>query len=80
MSAAGPLERRLLWLALGCKLLFWATIGATLIVGIREAAAGRTSSPPMPLIHMIAILAAVQLAAWAVWALVRRARLKGGGS
>ena len=80
MSEVGPLERRLLWLALASKLLFWGTVCATLIAGIWDAAAGRRVGPPMGMIGAIALLAALQLCTWSAWALVRRGRIKGSGS
>lgn len=78
MSAAGPLEHRLLRLCIALKVLLWAVIAATLVIGIRDVASGRQAGPPMALIWSIPVLAALQALAWFVWYRLWKARLRKG--
>ena len=80
MSAAGPLEQRLLRLCLALKMLFWVAIIALLAIGIWDVASGRKLGPPMALVWALPVLAGLQLLAWFAWWRIRRARLRSGAA
>ena len=80
MNPIPLIERQLLWLAIGLKLLMWVVVIITLTQAIWEAASGHPAHPPMMRYAVIAFLAALQLSAWLAMFLLRRARLKRGGS
>lgn len=80
MSGASPREHRLLRLCIGLKVLMWAAIATTLVIGIWDIASGRQAGPPMALVWSIPVLVGLQALSWFAWHRLWKARLGKGES